>query len=189
MRALELSAGGLAKTESPVAKNKEAPGLPGRNRRSTFPSASQGKPGGDPDRRVRSGESRLDTDDTGPGAIGRPRATGTIGRSDGDPSGSSSGLRTAGLTTCKDFSETRSAIFGSQTAGDFGQRQNSTRSWVPGPIPMGESPERVEASAKAPSGLSRVDCAGGGDPPAPPARGRARTGCLNRGFHGCPEPG
>ncbi len=66
----------LAKLDSPVAKNKQAPGLPARRSGSTFPSALQGKPGGGPDRRRRSGVSRLDRHGAGPGAIGKLRAHG-----------------------------------------------------------------------------------------------------------------
>lgn len=92
----------------------------------------------------------------GPGAIGKPRAPGTSGRPDGDPSGSSSGPRMAGLTTRRTIPETGGRDLRIATCR---RPRPSARTPLgvgsPARHRMGESPERVEASAKAPSGLSR----------------------------------
>ena len=106
------------------AKNNHLPELPASGCRSTFPPTPKGKPGGGPNQEVRRGESHSEAVVREPGATGKPRAPGTVGRPDGDPSGSSSGHRTAGLTTRKIFPETgRSRSSDRTPAGGFGHRQ------------------------------------------------------------------
>ena len=91
---------------------------------STFPPTPKGKPGGGSDREVRRGESRSEAAVREPGATGKPREPGTGGRPDGDPSGSSSGHRTASLTTRKVFPETGRSRSSDRTPADgFGHRQ------------------------------------------------------------------
>jgi hypothetical protein len=138
-----------------------------------------------------------------PGATGKPRAPGTVGRSDGDPSGSSSGSPSGEPSGSQDLlgdEERRSS-----------DRQRSSDRTSPGasatgktPIGvgsparqrLGESPERVEASAKAPSGLSRFRSDWAGRPihrhgrPPPDAAGTLRSvACLHALPREAAQPG
>ena len=131
-----------------------------------FPSAT-GETLRHPGRWVRSGESRAGKNSHGAGArsIGKPRL-GAVGRPNGDPSGSSSGHPTGGSS---DPHLPGNGESGHRIATIFGLRQSSERPSKAsayddfrtelGPRPdtdRNESPERVEASADAPSGPSRV---------------------------------
>ncbi len=128
---------------------------------STFPATSKGKPD-DGTRTAGNCRERSDRKDgkpygrSTPDVEGKPEAPGIGHKPDGDPSGSSSDLRLADRKVCNSSPETGKKRSSDRTAGGFGQRR--TRSEL-GPRPdeeRDESPERVEASAKAPSGFSRV---------------------------------
>jgi hypothetical protein len=124
----------------------------------------QGKPGGGPGPR---GAGRRKSPRGRGRGYRRHRETegiGTVGRLDGDPSGSSSGPPDGG-------SKPPQSLLGDERMR-FSDRTPPLGVGSPARHRTDESPERVEASAKAPSGLSRLVAggdplrSGGGEPPS-----------------------
>ena len=156
-------------------KTNSSSGCQDWGRGSTFPGTPRGKPRGAPGRRVRSGESRTETSvrgtrshwETEGTGDGREIGRGSFGIVERQPERRvSRPARTPRRRGEAVFGP--SAVFGSHTARGFGRWQPPIGVGSPARHRTDESPERVEASAKAPSGLSRWWARSG--EPVPPVK-------------------
>lgn len=150
---------GVAKIQTPLAKNKHGFSLPRLWGRSTFLATSTGKLGDGPSRRATAGRVGREGDGT-PSLEGSPRR---YRETDGNGTRSeyrtgilrdrrSESRPTAGREACGLLGDEESGLRTAPAAG-FGQRRYRTEL---GPRPDTgriESPERVEAPAKTPSGF------------------------------------
>lgn len=135
----------------------------GRSEGLLFPSAT-GETLRHPGRWVRSGESRAGKNSHGTGArsIGKPRL-GAVERPNGDPSGSSGGHSTGGssdphLPGNGESGHRIAAVFGSRQSSERPSEasayDDSERSWVPGPTPIGtRAPRGLRLRPMLPRGL------------------------------------
>ena len=149
----------LAKTDLQIAKNNQVFNLCSVRRWSTFPATSKGRPSDGAGSAGNRQEGRTGT--TGNCQEGPPRCQRETSGNGWPPveRGSLGIVERPATSRSQDLQPlSGNGESGPRTAPpEASAKGEPDLSWVPGPTKNGiESPERVEASAKAPSGLSRA---------------------------------